>query len=48
MENLGEIFSWTVRGSFYAVIVVFIIVLVQMSMRRALSEQWSYALWNGA
>jgi hypothetical protein len=44
-ESLGEIFSWTARASLYAVGVIFIIVLVQIFMRRALSEQWSYALW---
>jgi TonB family protein len=44
-ESLGEIFSWTARGSLYAVGVIFIIVLVQILMRRALSERWSYALW---
>ena len=44
-ENLGEIFSWTARGSLYAVGVIFIIVLVQILLRRTLSERWSYALW---
>jgi TonB family protein len=44
-EGLGQIFSWTVRGSLYALVVVLIIVLMQVIMRRALSEQWSYALW---
>ena len=44
-EILGEIFSWTARGSLYAVGVIFIIVLVQILLRRALSERWSYALW---
>ncbi len=44
-ENLGEIFNWTARGSLYAVGVIFIIVLVQILLRRTLSERWSYALW---
>lgn len=44
-ESIGEIFSWTLRGSLYAVGVIFIIVLVQLITRRTLSEQWSYALW---
>ena len=44
-ESLSEIFSWTARGSLYAVGVIFIIILVQILMRRALSERWSYALW---
>jgi beta-lactamase regulating signal transducer with metallopeptidase domain len=44
-ESVGEIFSWTARASLYAVGVIFIIVLVQILLRRALSERWSYALW---
>ena len=44
-ESLGEIFSWTARGSLYAVGVIFIIVLVQVLLHRALSERWSYTLW---
>ncbi len=44
-ESLSEIFSWTARGSLYAVGVIVIIVLAQILLRRALTERWSYALW---
>lgn len=44
-ESLSQIFSWTARGSLYAVGAIAIIVLAQILLRRALTERWSYALW---
>ena len=45
LENLDAVFNWTVRVSLYSVGIVFIIVLTQALMRRALSARWNYALW---
>jgi TonB family protein len=44
-EISSEIFNWVIRGSLYAVAVVFIIVIAQTLTRRMLPARWCYALW---